>query len=174
MPRIRQFFVASVGLAGADLERRLYVVRRVLEARCVAAGFRRDVAHVPSLSSTTLVYKGMLTATQLRAFYPDLDDERRRLVVLHVHARFSTNVLPRWDLAQPLRMIAHNGEINTLRGNTNWMRARESKWRSPLFGGDVAKLRRRPRRGRARTRASSTTRSSCSPWPDAASSTRCS
>jgi glutamate synthase (NADPH) large chain len=141
MPRIRQFFVAAVGLAGLDLERRLYVVRRVLEARCVAAGYPRDVAHVPSLSSRTLVYKGMLTATQLRGFYPDLVDERVASTFCMFHARFSTNVLPRWDLAQPLRLIAHNGEINTLRGNANWMRARESKWRSPVFGGDIAKLR---------------------------------
>jgi glutamate synthase (NADPH) large chain len=141
MPRIRQFFVASVGLAGVDLERRLYVLRRVLEARCVAEGYRRDVAHVPSLSSRTLVYKGMLTATQLRGFYPDLADERVASRFCMFHARFSTNVLPRWDLAQPLRMVAHNGEINTLRGNANWMRARESKWRSPVFGGDIAKLR---------------------------------
>jgi glutamate synthase (NADPH) large chain len=141
MPRIRQFFVASVGLSGADLERRLYVVRRVLEARCVVEGYRRDVAHVPSLSSRTVVYKGMLTATQLRGFYPDLIDERVASRFCMFHARFSTNVLPRWDLAQPLRMIGHNGEINTLRGNANWMRARESKWRSPVFGGDIAKLR---------------------------------
>ncbi|HEV3212968.1 MAG TPA: glutamate synthase large subunit [Acidimicrobiales bacterium] len=141
MPRIRQCAVAAVGLAGLDLERRLYVLRRVFEAHCAAAGLGRHLVHVPSLSSRTLVYKGMLTATQLRGFYPDLADERLASTFCMFHARFSTNVLPRWDLAQPLRMIAHNGEINTLRGNTNWMRARESKWRSPVFGGDVAKLR---------------------------------
>jgi len=141
MPRIRQLFVASIGLAGDDLERRLYVLRRVFESQCAAAGLRRELVHVPSLSSRTLVYKAMATATQLRAFYPDLIDPRVASTFCMLHARFSTNVLPRWDLAQPLRMIAHNGEINTLRGNANWMRARESKWRSPLFGGDVAKLR---------------------------------
>ncbi|MHB8719661.1 MAG: glutamate synthase large subunit [Candidatus Dormibacteria bacterium] len=140
MPRIRQFAVASVGLEGNALERRLYVLRRVIERSAAAAGFDRRHLHICSLSSRTVVYKGMLTAAQLRNFYADLheDDLASRLAI--VHARFSTNVLPRWDLAQPSRMTAHNGEINTLRGNVAWMQARESKFRSPLLGNDVSKL----------------------------------
>jgi glutamate synthase domain-containing protein 2/glutamate synthase domain-containing protein 1/glutamate synthase domain-containing protein 3 len=141
MPRIRQFFVASVGVDRNVLERRLYVLRRVIETRAAAAGLDRRLLHIASLSSRTVVYKGMLTAAQLPRFYPDLEDPSVATALAVVHARFSTNVLPRWDLAQPARMSAHNGEINTLRGNTGWMRARESKFRSAVFGDDVAKLR---------------------------------
>src|ERR1035437_8193625 len=101
----------------------------------------RRTLHIASLSSRTLVYKGMLTAEQLERFYPDLRSPSMASALAIVHARFSTNVLPRWDLAQPARMSAHNGEINTLRGNAAWMAARESKFRSALFGGDVEKLR---------------------------------
>jgi glutamate synthase (NADPH/NADH) large chain len=139
-PVIRQFFVGGVGLDEPLLERRLYVLRRSVEAAAGALGLRRNRFHIASLSCRTCVYKGMLTATQLPAFYPDLGDADVVSGFCLVHARFSTNVLPRWDLAQPLRMIAHNGEINTLRGNANWMRARQSKWRSPVFGTDIAKL----------------------------------
>ncbi len=141
MPRIRQFFVAAVGLEGGALERRLYVVRRVIERRALARGIDRRTLHIASLSSRTLVYKGMLTAEQLERFYPDLRSPSMASALAIVHARFSTNVLPRWDLAQPARMSAHNGEINTLRGNAAWMAARESQFRSALFGGDVEKLR---------------------------------
>ncbi|PZR80600.1 MAG: glutamate synthase large subunit [Candidatus Aeolococcus gillhamiae] len=141
MPRIRQFFVAAVGLDGDALERRLYVLRRVIESRACAAEMDRRVLHIASLSSRTLVYKGMLTAEQLGRFYTDLHDETTRSALALVHARFSTNVLPRWDLAQPLRMSAHNGEINTIRGNAAWMSARQSKFRSALFGGDIDKIR---------------------------------
>ena len=131
MPRIRQFVVSSEGLEGDALERRLYVIRRVAET----AG-----AIVPSLSSRTLVYKGMLTAPQLARFYPDLHDQRFASALALVHSRFSTNTFPSWELAHPYRMIAHNGEINTLRGNVNWMRARESQLASELFGDDLAKV----------------------------------
>ena len=141
MPRIAQFFVATVGLAGPELERRLYVLRRVIEAAGQRKGLDRTQLHIASLSSRTLVYKGMLTATQLTAFYADLADPLVSSALALVHARFSTNVLPRWDLAQPARMSAHNGEINTLRGNVAWMQARQSKFRSALFGGDVDKIR---------------------------------
>ncbi|MDQ2959726.1 MAG: glutamate synthase large subunit [Candidatus Dormibacteraeota bacterium] len=142
MPRIRQFVLASVGLEGNALERRLYVLRRVIETRAAAVGMDRLTMHIASLSSRTVVYKGMLTAEQLRRFYPDLQEADVVSALAIVHARFSTNVLPRWDLAQPARMSAHNGEINTLRGNTGWMFARESKFRSAVFGDDVAKLAR--------------------------------
>ena len=131
MPRIRQFVVSSEGLEGDALERKLYVIRRVAET----AG-----AIVPSLSSRTLVYKGMLTAPQLARFYPDLHDQRFASALALVHSRFSTNTFPSWELAHPYRMIAHNGEINTLRGNVNWMRARESQLASELFGDDLAKV----------------------------------
>ncbi|MBJ7608806.1 MAG: glutamate synthase large subunit [Candidatus Dormibacteraeota bacterium] len=141
MPTIRQFFVAAVGLDGDALERRLYVLRRVIETSACAAGMDRRSLHIASLSSRTLVYKGMLTAEQLRAFYADLASPLMETTLALVHARFSTNVLPRWDLAQPARMSAHNGEINTLRGNAAWMRARQSKFRSALFGGDIDKVR---------------------------------
>ena len=95
---------------------------------------------IPSFSSRTLVYKGMLTAPQLRGFYPDLSDERFASALALVHSRFSTNTFPSWELAHPYRMIAHNGEINTLRGNVNWMRARESQLASELFGSDIEKV----------------------------------
>ncbi len=141
MPVIRQFFVAAVGLQGDPLERRLYVLRRVVERRSDAVSLTRDRFHIASLSSRTAVYKGMLTADQLTDYYPDLVDPQMVSRLALVHARFSTNVLPRWDLAQPFRFSAHNGEINTLRGNVNWMRARQAKFRSPLYGSDIAKLR---------------------------------
>ena len=112
-------------------ERKLYVIRRVAE---LAAG--PDLV-IPSFSSRTVVYKGMLTAPQLPRFYPDLRDERIATALALVHSRYSTNTFPSWELAHPYRMIAHNGEINTLRGNVNWMRARESQLASELFGDDL-------------------------------------
>ena len=134
-PVIRQLFVAAApGLDPDAFERKLYVIRRVAE---LAAG--ADLV-VPSFSSRTLVYKGMLTAPQLRGFYPDLSDERFVSALALVHSRFSTNTFPSWELAHPYRMIAHNGEINTLRGNVNWMRARESQLASELFGSDIDKV----------------------------------
>src|SRR4029078_13048102 len=90
--------------------------------------------------SRTLVYKGMLTAPQLRGFYPDLSDERFVSALALVHPRFATNTFPSWELAHPYRMVAHNGEINTLRGNVNWMRARESQLASELFGSYLRKV----------------------------------
>src|SRR5919106_1221845 len=95
---------------------------------------------IPSFSSRTVVYKGMLTAPQLMGYYPDLQDPRTKTALALVHSRFSTNTFPSWELAHPYRMIAHNGEINTLRGNVNWMRARESQLASELFGDDLHKV----------------------------------
>jgi glutamate synthase domain-containing protein 1 len=132
-PAIRQLFIGS-GLEGDALERKLYVARRVAEG---AAG---PELVVPSCSARTLVYKGMLTAPQLGRFYPDLSDERLQSALALVHSRFSTNTFPSWELAHPYRLIAHNGEINTLRGNVNWIRARESQLASELFGDDLAKV----------------------------------
>jgi glutamate synthase (NADPH/NADH) large chain/glutamate synthase (ferredoxin) len=127
---------ASPDLAGDQdaFERKLYVIRRVAE---LAAG--QDLV-IPSFSSRTIVYKGMLTARQLLGYYPELQDERMQSALALVHSRFSTNTFPSWELAHPYRMIAHNGEINTLRGNVNWMRARESQLASELFGDDLAKV----------------------------------
>ena len=141
MPALQQVVVAAIGLRGDQLERRLFVLRRVIERRSRDAGLDRTQFHLASLSSRSVVYKGMLTAAQLPLFYPDLLDPDAHSRLALVHARFSTNVLPRWDLAQPFRASAHNGEINTLRGNINWMRARQSKFKSPHFGDDIAKLR---------------------------------
>jgi glutamate synthase domain-containing protein 2/glutamate synthase domain-containing protein 1/glutamate synthase domain-containing protein 3 len=137
MPRIRQIVIAAAGRLEHDqeaFERKLYVIRRLAEKE---AGTELVV---PSLSSRTLVYKGMLTAPQLERFYPDLADSRVETAVALVHSRYSTNTFPSWELAHPYRLIAHNGEINTLRGNINWMRARESQLASELFGDDLPKL----------------------------------
>ncbi len=136
-PYIKQLVVAaSPELAGDQdaFERKLYVIRRVAE---LAAG--PDLV-IPSFSSRTIVYKGMLTAPQLLGYYPDLQDPRTKTALALVHSRFSTNTFPSWELAHPYRIIAHNGEINTLRGNVNWMRARESQLASELFGDDLAKV----------------------------------
>ena len=135
-PRIRQVLIgASDEIADTDaFERKLYVIRRLIEK---AAG--PDLA-MPSLSSRTIVYKGMLTAPQMSGYYPDLKDPRFTTRLALVHSRFSTNTFPSWELAHPYRLIAHNGEINTLRGNVNWMRARESQLASELFGDDLQKL----------------------------------
>src|SRR3954449_7870862 len=134
-PLIRQLVVgAAPGLDQDAFERKLYVIRRVAE---LAAG--AELA-LPSFSSRTLVYKGMLTAPQLAGYFPDLLDPRVETALALVHSRFSTNTFPSWELAHPYRMLAHNGEINTLRGNVNWMRARESQLKTPLFGDDLRKV----------------------------------
>ncbi len=100
---------------------------------------REHGAFFCSLSSRTLVYKGMVTTLQLEPFYPDLSDERFSIALALVHSRYSTNTFPSWPLAQPFRMIAHNGEINTVQGNRNWMRARQSQLESELIG-DIGPL----------------------------------
>src|SRR5215216_1324109 len=136
-PYVKQLVVAASDELAADqdaFERKLYVIRRVAE---IAAG--PDLV-IPSFSSRTIVYKGMLTSPQLLGYYPDLQDERFASALGLVHSRFSTNTFPSWELAHPYRMIAHNGEINTLRGNVNWMRARESQLASELFGDELQKV----------------------------------
>ena len=134
---------------------KLYVIRRRFELEGGAD------AIIPSFSSRTIVYKGMLTAPQLRGYYPDLQDERTASALALVHSRFSTNTFPSWALAHPYRMIAHNGEINTVRGNINWMRARESQLASELSATTSTRCCRSSRRA-GRTRPCSTTCSSCS------------
>ncbi|RJQ12748.1 MAG: glutamate synthase large subunit [Dehalococcoidia bacterium] len=121
-------------------ERRLYVIRKRFEKAVAASGIPgAALTYLPSLSSRTLIYKGMLTALQLRMYFPDLRDPRMVSAMAMFHSRFSTNTFPSWKLAHPYRMIAHNGEINTLRGNINWMTAREALFASPLFD-DVQKI----------------------------------
>ena len=115
-------------------ERKLYVIRRLVERLAGAE------ISIPSMSSRTIVYKGMLTAPQLPQYFTDLRDPRLASRLALVHSRFSTNTFPSWELAHPYRMIAHNGEVNTLRGNINWMRARESQLASELFGDDLRKV----------------------------------
>jgi glutamate synthase domain-containing protein 2/glutamate synthase domain-containing protein 1/glutamate synthase domain-containing protein 3 len=137
-PVVRQLFVGAGAEQAGDqdaFERKLYVIRRVCELTAEHPGL-----YVCSSSSRTINYKGMLISYQLAAFYPDLRDERAKSALALVHSRFSTNTFPSWELAHPYRVICHNGEINTVRGNVNWMRARESELRSELFGEDLAKI----------------------------------
>ncbi len=122
-------------------ERKLYVIRKVVEHAVRGANLPEKANYyVSSLSSRTIVYKGMLTVKQLAEYYPDLSDPSMKSALAMVHSRFSTNTLPRWPLAQPFRFLAHNGEINTLRGNVNWMNARQQLFESELFGDDMQKL----------------------------------
>jgi glutamate synthase domain-containing protein 2/glutamate synthase domain-containing protein 1/glutamate synthase domain-containing protein 3 len=140
-PVIRQLFVgAASGLDQDAFERKLYVIRRVCEQTVTASEDATKGFYVTSSSSRTLNYKGMLISYQLGAFYPDLRDERCKSALGLVHSRFSTNTFPSWELAHPYRVICHNGEINTVMGNVNWMRARESELASELFGEDLAKI----------------------------------
>ncbi len=140
-PVIRQVAVDGGGLAGEPLEDRLYLVRRRAE-RLVRerVGPAAEAFHVASLSCRTICYKGMFLAPQLTGYYADLSDERMSTALAVVHQRYSTNTLPSWSLAQPFRCIAHNGEINTLSGNRNRMRARERRMASPKLGGDLTDL----------------------------------
>ncbi len=135
-PHMRQVVVgAAEELADSDaFERKLYVIRRMIERE--AGG----ELVLPSFSSRTMVLKGMLTAPQLPRYFTDLREPLLASRLALVHSRFSTNTFPSWELAHPYRMIAHNGEINTLRGNVNWMRARESQLASELFGDDLQKV----------------------------------
>src|SRR5687767_13477161 len=124
-------------------ERKLYVIRKRVEHavdRLKINALSRRFFYIVSLSANRLIYKGMLQARQLQPMFPDLSDERLESALALVHQRFSTNTFPSWPLAHPYRFIAHNGEINTLRGNINWMRAREGLLKSELFGDDLAKL----------------------------------
>ncbi len=142
-PAISQVFVGR-GNRCTDqdaFERKLYTIRRVAANRIEAQHFEDEAAfYFASLSSRTIVYKGMFLSHQLGAYYTDLRDERLASALALVHQRFSTNTFPAWELAHPFRMIAHNGEINTLRGNINWMNARKQHMSSKLLGDDLAKL----------------------------------
>ncbi len=140
MPFIRQLFLRISGLSGEELERRLYVIRRCIEKEAVNTGLSMDDFYIPSFSSRTLIYKGMFVAPQMAAFFPDLSSPDFMSSLVLVHQRYSTNTFPSWALAQPFRHVAHNGEINTLKGNIGMMKAREKSLSSPLFGDDLAKL----------------------------------
>ena len=142
-PIIRQVFIGR----GHDvivqdaLERKLYVIRKTASAHIQALGLRYSKEYyVPSMSSRTVIYKGLLLADQVGTYYRDLEDERCVSALGLVHQRFSTNTFPEWPLAHPYRYVAHNGEINTVKGNYNWMRAREGVMSSPVLGGDLKKL----------------------------------
>jgi len=138
MPEFKQFFVgAAEGLDQMAFERKLYVIRRQIENEIDGLG---SAFHIPSLSSKTFLFKGMFLAHQTPEFFPDLQDPDLESRLALVHQRYSTNTFPTWDLAQPFRYLAHNGEINTIRGNQNWMNAREGTLRSELFGDDLQKL----------------------------------
>ncbi|MDF2372850.1 MAG: glutamate synthase large subunit [Rhizobiaceae bacterium] len=124
-----------------EFERRLFILRKVISNRIFDETDGRDNGfYIVSLSSRTIVYKGMFLAFQVGAYFKDLKDERFSSALALVHQRFSTNTFPSWKLAHPYRMVAHNGEINTLRGNVNWMAARQASVSSPLFGKDISKL----------------------------------
>ncbi|HVE51314.1 MAG TPA: glutamate synthase-related protein [Casimicrobiaceae bacterium] len=142
-PVIRQVFVGR-GARGIDqdaLERKLYVIRKRAGHAIQALALRHGKEfYVPSLSTRTIVYKGMLLAHQVGSFYLDLADETMVSALAMVHQRFSTNTFPTWDLAHPFRFVCHNGEINTLRGNFNWIRAREGAIASAVLGDDLKKL----------------------------------
>ena len=143
MPVIRQVFVGrGPGAEDEDaLERKLYIIRKKVERENRETDLKqKSLFYIASLSSRTIVYKGQLTAPQIPKFYLDLNDSTVQSAMAMVHSRFSTNTMPSWKRAHPYRFIIHNGEINTLRGNINWMHAREKILASPLFGENVRKL----------------------------------
>jgi glutamate synthase (NADPH) large chain len=142
-PVMRQIFIGR----GADvivqdaLERKLYVIRKTASSAIQRLRLTHSQEYyVPSMSSRTIVYKGLLLADQVGDYYLDLQDPRCTSALALVHQRFSTNTFPQWSLAHPYRMVAHNGEINTVKGNYNWMRAREGVMSSPVLGADLQKL----------------------------------
>jgi glutamate synthase (NADPH/NADH) large chain len=134
MPYFSQLFVAdaTAGRQGLELDRLAFVLRKRAE--------REVNVYFPSLSARTIVYKGMLTTGQLEPFFPDLSERRFATAIALVHSRFSTNTFPSWPLAHPYRFVAHNGEINTVKGNRNWMRARESQLASEVIKGDLERI----------------------------------
>jgi glutamate synthase (NADPH/NADH) large chain/glutamate synthase (ferredoxin) len=140
-PFMRQVFIARDVLNEAQFERKLYVIRRRVEGAIRESAIHgREYFYISSLSANTIVYKGLLLPHQMPAYYQDLNDASLTSALALVHSRFSTNTFPTWPLAHPYRYICHNGEINTLKGNVNWMRARQGRLHSELFGDDLAKL----------------------------------
>src|SRR5438876_9666069 len=142
-PFVRQVFIGRGEAVKDDLAfaRKLYVIRRRAENAIRYAGLPGgDFFYISSLSCRTIIYKGMLTPRQLMTFYPDLSDQAVESAIAVVHSRFSTNTFPSWGRAHPYRYLIHNGEINTLRGNENWMHARQGMLASELFGDDLKKV----------------------------------
>jgi glutamate synthase (NADPH/NADH) large chain len=142
-PVMRQVFIGrgAATPAGDDFERRLFILRKAISGKVYALRRPEMLEHYTvSMSSRTIVYKGMVLVSQLGAYYKDLTDPRFESALALVHQRFATNTFPSWRLAHPYRMVAHNGEINTLRGNVNWMAARQASVDSDLFGADISKL----------------------------------
>ncbi|MEO5657547.1 MAG: glutamate synthase large subunit [Nitrospiria bacterium] len=141
MPAIRQLYLARDILSEPDFERKLYVIRKRIEQAVRESAIpERASFYLASLSCRTIVYKGLLLPRQLAPFFPDLADASVVSALALVHSRFSTNTFPTWSLAHPYRYVCHNGEINTLKGNVNWMRARQGRLQSHLFGQDLRKL----------------------------------
>ncbi len=141
---MRQVFIAkSADIVGElPFERKLYVIRKRAELAIRYAGLEGgDMFYFPSFSSKKIVYKGMLTTEQVRSFYVELNDESVETAIALVHSRFSTNTFPSWERAHPYRYLIHNGEINTLRGNVNWMHARQTLFATELFGEDMEKIK---------------------------------
>jgi glutamate synthase (NADPH/NADH) large chain/glutamate synthase (ferredoxin) len=140
-PYIRQFFIARDILSEAQFERKLYVIRKRVENAILASAISdRSSFYITSLSANTIVYKGLLLPSQIPLFYPDLADTSVISSLAMIHSRFSTNTFPTWARAHPYRYICHNGEINTLKGNINWMQARQGRLFSDLFNEDIGKL----------------------------------
>jgi glutamate synthase (NADPH) large chain len=141
LPVFRQVYVARRRLPPSAFERKLYVIRKLAENRIRERGLDpRGQFHIASLSAETIVYKGLLLPGRLPLFYEDLRQPDMVSAIALVHSRFSTNTFPTWDLAQPFRFICHNGEINTVQGNSNWMNARRSQLESAKFGGELGRL----------------------------------
>jgi len=140
-PAIRQLFIARDVLDAAAFERKLYIIRKRAERAVRESAIEgREYWYIPSLSANTIVYKGLLLPEQMAAYYQDLADSSLKSALALVHSRFSTNTFPTWPLAHPYRYICHNGEINTLKGNVNWMKARQGRLQSDLFNKDAEKL----------------------------------
>ena len=140
-PLIKQIFIERGNLSTQEFERKLYIIRKVVENRIRSSNMHnKGYFYVSSLSSQTIIYKGLLLANQIGNFYEDLKSIKFKSAFALIHQRYSTNTFPTWDLAQPFRYIAHNGEINTIRGNRNWMNAREGVLKSSLLGSDIQKL----------------------------------
>jgi glutamate synthase (ferredoxin) len=143
-PHVAQIFVGKKKLSGTDdlaFERKLYVIRKLSEnAIRYGGGESAGSFYISSFSSRTIVYKGQLTTTQVNEFYPELDDPTVETALALAHSRFSTNTFPSWERAHPNRYIAHNGEINTLRGNVNWMNTRQAQSECALFGDDLKRI----------------------------------
>jgi len=140
MPAFRQVFITFKNGSKDNIERRLFVLRKCFENEAAKLGWGMDEFYISSLSSRTIIYKGMFVSEQFISFYPDLSDMDFKTAMVMVHQRYSTNTFPSWPLAQPFRFIAHNGEINTLRGNINKIMDHEAGISSPLFGENIRKI----------------------------------